>query len=45
MTTLAVLSDALEPKDAYTAAHADEVADLTVAVGAAAGPDEAGCAT
>ncbi|MET0762987.1 MAG: HD domain-containing phosphohydrolase, partial [Thermoleophilaceae bacterium] len=32
-TTLAVLSDALERKDAYTAAHADEVADLTVRVG------------
>jgi putative nucleotidyltransferase with HDIG domain len=32
-TTLAMLSDALEKKDAYTAAHADEVADLSVAVG------------
>ena len=32
-TTLAMLSDALERKDAYTAAHADEVADLSVAVG------------
>jgi len=31
-TTLAMLSDALERKDAYTAAHADEVADLSVAV-------------
>jgi HD-GYP domain-containing protein (c-di-GMP phosphodiesterase class II) len=33
ITTLAMLSDALERKDAYTAAHADEVADLTVRVG------------
>ena len=32
ITTLAMLSDALERKDAYTAAHADEVADLSVAV-------------
>jgi putative nucleotidyltransferase with HDIG domain len=31
-TTLAMLSDALERKDAYTAAHADDVADLSVAV-------------
>ncbi len=31
-TTLAMLSDALERKDAYTAAHADEVAELSVAV-------------
>ena len=36
-TTLAVLSDALERKDAYTAAHADEVADLTVRVGRSLG--------
>jgi len=33
MRTLAVLSDALEAKDAYTAAHAREVADLAEAVG------------
>ncbi|MEA2443028.1 MAG: hypothetical protein QOJ12_320, partial [Thermoleophilales bacterium] len=31
-TTLAMLSDALERKDAYTAAHADDVAVLSVAV-------------
>jgi putative nucleotidyltransferase with HDIG domain len=40
-TTLAMLSDALERKDAYTAAHADEVADLSVAVGRRLGLDEA----
>jgi diguanylate cyclase (GGDEF)-like protein len=42
MRTLAVLSDALEAKDTYTAAHAREVADLAVEVGAAIGmePDE-----
>jgi len=39
-TTLAMLSDALERKDAYTAAHADEVADLSVAVGRRLGLDE-----
>ena len=39
MTTLAVLSDALETKDAYTAAHARDVADLTDEVGAALGLD------
>ncbi len=33
MRTLAVLSDALEAKDAYTAAHARDVADLAEAVG------------
>ena len=33
MRTLAVLSDALEAKDAYTAAHAREVADLSETVG------------
>jgi diguanylate cyclase (GGDEF)-like protein/putative nucleotidyltransferase with HDIG domain len=33
MRTLAVLSDALEAKDSYTAAHAREVADLAVATG------------
>lgn len=37
MRTLAVLSDALEAKDAYTAAHAREVADLAEAVGASLG--------
>ena len=40
-TTLAMLSDALERKDAYTAAHADEVADLSVAVGRRLGLDPA----
>jgi putative nucleotidyltransferase with HDIG domain len=33
MTTLGVLSDALERKDAYTAAHAREVEELTERVG------------
>jgi diguanylate cyclase (GGDEF)-like protein/putative nucleotidyltransferase with HDIG domain len=33
MTTLAALSDALEHKDAYTAAHAREVEDLSERVG------------
>jgi putative nucleotidyltransferase with HDIG domain len=37
ITTLAVLSDALESKDAYTAAHARDVADLTDEVGVAMG--------
>ncbi|HVE68733.1 MAG TPA: HD domain-containing phosphohydrolase, partial [Solirubrobacteraceae bacterium] len=37
MRTLAVLSDALEAKDAYTAAHAREVADLAEAVGESLG--------
>ncbi len=37
MRTLAVLSDALEAKDSYTAAHAREVADLAVEVGGALG--------
>jgi diguanylate cyclase (GGDEF)-like protein/putative nucleotidyltransferase with HDIG domain len=32
-TTLGVLSDALETKDSYTAAHADDVADVAVRVG------------
>jgi diguanylate cyclase (GGDEF)-like protein/putative nucleotidyltransferase with HDIG domain len=32
-TTLGVLSDALEAKDSYTAAHADDVADVAVSVG------------
>jgi putative nucleotidyltransferase with HDIG domain len=31
-TTLGVLSDALEAKDSYTAAHADDVADMAVDV-------------
>jgi putative nucleotidyltransferase with HDIG domain len=37
MRTLAVLSDALEAKDSYTAAHAREVADLAVRVGSSLG--------
>ncbi len=37
MGTLAVLSDALEAKDPYTAAHARDVADLSERVGAALG--------
>jgi diguanylate cyclase (GGDEF)-like protein/putative nucleotidyltransferase with HDIG domain len=37
MTTLAALSDALEHKDAYTAAHAREVEDFTERVGARLG--------
>jgi putative nucleotidyltransferase with HDIG domain len=37
MTTLGVLCDALERKDAYTAAHAREVEDLTERVGARLG--------
>jgi putative nucleotidyltransferase with HDIG domain len=37
MTTLAALSDALEHKDAYTAAHAREVEDLAERVGARLG--------
>jgi putative nucleotidyltransferase with HDIG domain len=37
MTTLAALSDALEHKDAYTAAHAREVEELTERVGARLG--------
>jgi diguanylate cyclase (GGDEF)-like protein/putative nucleotidyltransferase with HDIG domain len=42
MRTLAVLSDALEAKDSYTAAHAREVADLSAEIGAKIGmqPDE-----
>ena len=42
MRTLAVLSDALEAKDSYTAAHARDVADLAVEAGQALGmkPDE-----
>ena len=40
-TTLAMLSDALERKDAYTAAHADDVADLSVSVARRLGLDEA----
>ncbi len=37
MRTLAVLSDALEAKDSYTAAHAREVAELAVRVGESLG--------
>ena len=37
MRTLAVLSDALEAKDSYTAAHAREVADLSVRTAGALG--------
>jgi diguanylate cyclase (GGDEF)-like protein/putative nucleotidyltransferase with HDIG domain len=37
MTTLGALSDALEHKDAYTAAHAREVEDLSERVGARLG--------
>src|SRR4051812_39472463 len=37
MTTLAALSDALEHKDAYTAAHAREVEELSERVGARLG--------
>jgi diguanylate cyclase (GGDEF)-like protein/putative nucleotidyltransferase with HDIG domain len=42
MRTLAVLSDALEAKDSYTAAHAREVAELATRVGRALGmgPDD-----
>ena len=40
ITTLAMLSDALERKDAYTAAHADEVAELSVSVGRRLGLNE-----
>lgn len=42
MRTLAVLSDALEAKDSYIAAHAREVAELAVRVGRSLGmgPDE-----
>ncbi|HEY7629619.1 MAG TPA: HD domain-containing phosphohydrolase, partial [Thermoleophilaceae bacterium] len=36
-TTLAVLSDALEAKDSYTAAHADDVAEFAVRVAARLG--------
>jgi uncharacterized protein (TIGR02265 family) len=39
MRTLAVLSDALEAKDSYTAAHAREVADLSERVGRSLGMD------
>ena len=40
-TTLAVLSDALEAKDSYTAAHADDVADVAVGVARRLGLEEA----
>jgi diguanylate cyclase (GGDEF)-like protein/putative nucleotidyltransferase with HDIG domain len=39
-TTLAVLSDALEAKDSYTAAHADDVADFAVRVAGRLGLDD-----
>jgi diguanylate cyclase (GGDEF)-like protein/putative nucleotidyltransferase with HDIG domain len=39
-TTLGVLSDALEAKDSYTAAHADDVADVAVNVGRRLGLEE-----
>ncbi|HEX6458684.1 MAG TPA: HD domain-containing phosphohydrolase [Thermoleophilaceae bacterium] len=39
-TTLAVLSDALEAKDSYTAAHADDVADVAVGVSRRLGLEE-----
>ncbi len=39
LTTIGVLSDAVELRDAYTADHANEVADLAVAVGARLGLD------
>jgi diguanylate cyclase (GGDEF)-like protein/putative nucleotidyltransferase with HDIG domain len=39
-TTLGVLSDALEAKDSYTAAHADDVADLAVNVARRLGLEE-----
>ena len=37
LTTIGVLSDAVELQDAYTADHANEVADLAIAVGARLG--------
>jgi putative nucleotidyltransferase with HDIG domain len=40
ITTLAALSEALEHKDAYTAAHAREVEELSALVGARLGLDE-----
>jgi len=40
VTTLGVLSDALETKDSYTAAHADDVADVAVRVGRRLGLSE-----
>jgi putative nucleotidyltransferase with HDIG domain len=39
LTTIGVLSDAVELQDAYTADHANEVADLAVAVGRRLGID------
>jgi diguanylate cyclase (GGDEF)-like protein/putative nucleotidyltransferase with HDIG domain len=39
-TTLGVLSDALEAKDSYTAAHADDVADFAVRVAARLGLED-----
>ncbi len=40
VTTLGVLSDALEAKDSYTAAHADDVADVAVGVARRLGIEE-----
>jgi diguanylate cyclase (GGDEF)-like protein/putative nucleotidyltransferase with HDIG domain len=40
-TTLGVLADALETKDAYTADHADHVAELALATGRRLGLDDA----
>jgi HD-GYP domain-containing protein (c-di-GMP phosphodiesterase class II) len=40
-TTLGVLADALETKDAYTADHADRVADLAIQTGRLLGLDDA----
>jgi diguanylate cyclase (GGDEF)-like protein/putative nucleotidyltransferase with HDIG domain len=39
-TTLGVLSDALEAKDSYTAAHADDVADMAVNVASRLGLED-----
>lgn len=42
-TTIAVLCDALEAKDLYTAGHADDVSALAVAVARRLGMDNAAC--
>ena len=42
-TTIAVLCDALEAKDLYTAGHADDVSALAVAVAHRLGMDDAAC--
>jgi putative nucleotidyltransferase with HDIG domain len=39
LTTIGVISDAVEMQDSYTASHANEVADLSVAVGERLGID------